>query len=103
MAYDSTTKTITKPVNTSDVCSAIGEDKHRIGYLCVNENVNPQSKHKPMRHSTLAELTNVELGLLQFVNLLIYLLEFRVTSGTEIVALCGAGNFAKRLLINLHW
>lgn len=49
---------ITKPVNTTDVCSTIGEDKHRIGYLCVSENVNPQSKHKPMRHSTLAELTN---------------------------------------------
>lgn len=60
MAYDSNTKTITKPVNTSDVCSAIGEDKHRIGYLCVNVNVNPQSKHKPMRYNTLAELTNTQ-------------------------------------------
>lgn len=51
---------ITKPVNTTDVCSTIGEDKHRIGYLCVSENVNPQSKHKPMRYNTLAELTNTQ-------------------------------------------
>ena len=58
MAYDSTTKTITKPVNTSDVCSAIGEDKHRIGFLCTHINVNPHSKHKPMRYNTLSELTN---------------------------------------------
>ena len=49
---------VTKPVNTSDVCSAIGEDKHRIGYLCVSGNVNPHSKHKPMRYNTLSELTN---------------------------------------------
>lgn len=58
MAYDSTTKTITKPVNTSDVCSAIGEDKHRIGYLCVNENVNPQTRYKPVRSSKLSALTD---------------------------------------------
>lgn len=51
---------VTKPVNTSDVCSAIGEDKHRIGFLCTHINVNPHSKHKPMRHSTLAELTNTQ-------------------------------------------
>ena len=51
---------ITKPVNTSDVCSTIGEDKHRIGYLCVSENINIYSKHKPMRVATLAELTNAE-------------------------------------------
>lgn len=48
---------VTKPVNTSDVCSAIGEDKHRIGFLCVHENINIYSKHKPMRFATLVELT----------------------------------------------
>lgn len=48
---------ITKPVNTTDVCSTIGEDKYRIGYLCISENINIYSKHKPMRFATLAELT----------------------------------------------
>ena len=55
MAYDN--GIVTKPVNTSDVCSAIGEDKHRIGYLCVSGNINIYSKHKPMRFATLSELT----------------------------------------------
>lgn len=49
---------ITKPVNTTDVCSTIGEGKHRIGYLCISENINIYSKNKPMRHSTLAELND---------------------------------------------
>lgn len=55
MAYDN--GIVTKPVNTSDVCSAIVEDKHRIGYLCVSGNINIYSKHKPMRFATLSELT----------------------------------------------
>ena len=55
MAYDN--GIVTKPVNTSDVCSAIGEDKHRVGYLCVSGNINIYSKHKPMRFATLSELT----------------------------------------------
>lgn len=55
MAYDK--GIVTKPVNTSDVCSAIVEDKHRIGYLCVSGNINIYSKHKPMRFATLSELT----------------------------------------------
>lgn len=58
MAYDN--GIVTKPVNTSDVCSAIGEDKHRIGYLCVSGNINIYSKHKPMRVNSLAELTNTQ-------------------------------------------
>ena len=49
---------VTKPVNTSDVCSAIGADKHRIGYLCSHVNVNPHTRYKPVRSSKLSELTD---------------------------------------------
>lgn len=55
MAYDN--GVISKPISTTDVCSVIGSDNHDVGALCVHENLNANSKHKPMRYTTLSELT----------------------------------------------
>lgn len=58
MAYEN--GVVTKPVSTSDVCSAIGEGTHKVGYLCTSSSINIYSKRKPMRNSTLSELTDTQ-------------------------------------------
>lgn len=47
MGYDSTTKVITSPVDTTDVSAALGVSSNDFGVLCSSKKVNPDALFRP--------------------------------------------------------
>ena len=49
MGYNSTTKIIGYPVNTSDVSTALGVVSHRVNSLCTSDKINAYARFKPIQ------------------------------------------------------
>lgn len=56
---------ISAPVNTDDVCTALGVSKHEVGYLCSNAHlkINPFAKFKPTRYDNVDSVDGYWKGL----------------------------------------
>lgn len=59
MAYDSTSKVITAPVDMTDVANALNVRSLDLGTLCTSSKINKWAKHKPVRFDTLGVVDNV--------------------------------------------
>lgn len=60
MPYDSTSKIITRPLNTADISLATNTGSLDVGTLCTSDNINPFAKFKPVNHAAYGEVLDTQ-------------------------------------------
>lgn len=60
MPYDSSSKIITRPLNTADISQATAEGSLDVGTLCRSGKINPFAKFKPINHTAIGEVTDAQ-------------------------------------------
>lgn len=60
MPWNSSTKILTRPLNTADIAQATGEVSLDVGTLCKSSKINPFAKYKPLQHAAVGEVTEEE-------------------------------------------
>lgn len=61
MAYDSVNKVVNAPVSIYDVQRCLAKSSNDLGTLCTANNINPWSKHKPVKYPTLGVVSETAL------------------------------------------
>lgn len=61
MGYNSDTKLVTKPIDTTDIAAALGVASGDVGTLCTTERINMWAKYKPIKFAKWSELTERDI------------------------------------------